>query len=102
MIASFISLASIFIGIIGANITGIIFKKYSFGLTGNTIIGVFGSVFLVKLLGRFGLDPKLIIQSEIINYSLLTLNFFFSFLSGAITVFFSFKLKKIITKNNGE
>lgn len=100
MTASFISLASILIGIIGANITGFIFKRYSFGFTGNTIIGVFGSIFLIKLFGRLGIDPKLIMQSGVVNYALLIINFFVSLLGGAIAIYFGFKLKTLVSKNN--
>lgn len=48
MTDTLISLISILFGIIGANSTEYIFKKYSFGITGNTIASVFGSVFLIK------------------------------------------------------
>ena len=37
MTATLISLLSILTGIIGANILAITFKKYSFGIVGNTI-----------------------------------------------------------------
>ena len=57
MTGTLISLISIFIGIIGANVFGYVKKKFSFGFTGNTLIGVFGSIFLIKSFGRLGFDP---------------------------------------------
>ena len=86
MTDTLISLISILIGIIGANLTGFIFKKYSFGFTGNTIAGVFGSVFLIKSLGRLGFDPLSIMQSENINISLFILNSLVSFCGGVLAV----------------
>lgn len=100
MTTTLISLISILVGIIGANGTGFFFKKYSFGLTGNTICGVFGSVFLIKSFGRLGLDPKLIMQSGTVNYFLLTSNFLVSSLGGAIALIVIFKFKNIINRNN--
>jgi uncharacterized membrane protein YeaQ/YmgE (transglycosylase-associated protein family) len=84
---------SILIGITGANIAGYLYRKFSLGITGNTIAGVFGSIFLVKSLGRLGFDPKSIMQSGNVNFSLLALNVFFSFLGGAIAVILIYKLK---------
>ena len=95
-----ISLISIFIGIIGANFTGYIFKKYSFGITGNTIAGVFGSIFLIKSFGRFGFNPKSIMQFSSINYSLFLIHIIVSFLGGAIAIILISKLKNKMNKNN--
>ncbi len=67
MTTTLISLISILIGIIGANTIGFVLKKYSFGIIGNTIAGVFGSVFLIKSLGRLGFDPVSITNSTNIN-----------------------------------
>lgn len=100
MTDTLISLISIFIGIIGANITGYIFKKYSFGIIGNTIAGVFGSIFLIKSFGRFGFDPKSIMQLGSINYSLFIINIIVSFLGGVIAVILISKLKNRMNKNN--
>lgn len=100
MTHTLISLLSIIMGIIGANTAGFFFKKYSFGLTGNTISGVFGSVFLIKTFGRFGLNPELILQSGTINYFLLTANFLVSFVGGAIALLFLFKFKSYINRKS--
>jgi len=86
MTYTLISLISILIGIIGANLTGFIFKKYSFGITGNTIAGVFGSVFLIKSLNGLGFDPLSIMQSGNINISLFTINSLVSFCGGVLAV----------------
>jgi len=93
MTATLLSLISIFIGIIGSNLTGFILKKYSFGIIGNTIAGVFGSIFLIKSLGRFGFDPKSILQQGNVNLGLFALNIFMSFFGGAIAVILIYKLK---------
>ncbi|MBE7633077.1 hypothetical protein [Tenacibaculum finnmarkense] len=98
MTATLISLISILIGIFGANIMGYCFKKYSFGLTGNTIAGVFGSVFLIKSFGRLGFSPKFIVQVEHINYALFSLNSSVSFLGGAVAVFLIYQLKNKLGK----
>jgi len=94
MTTTFLSLISIFIGIAGSNLTGYLFKKYSFGLTGNTIAGVFGSVFLIKSFGRLGFNPQSILESGTINYELFILNGIISFLGGAIAVILIYKLKR--------
>ncbi|QDO94598.1 hypothetical protein FNB79_11690 [Formosa sediminum] len=57
MTGTLISLISIFVGIISANLMGYFKPKFSFGFTGNTLIGVFASIFLVKSFGRLGFDP---------------------------------------------
>jgi uncharacterized membrane protein YeaQ/YmgE (transglycosylase-associated protein family) len=45
MTGTLISLISIFIGIVAANVFGYFKKTYSCGFTGNTLVGVFGSFF---------------------------------------------------------
>ena len=100
MTATLISLISVFIGIIGANVTGFIFKKYSFGLIGNTIAGVFGSVFLIKSFGRLGFDPKSIMQLGSVNYSLFFINILVSFLGGAISLILISILNNKMNKND--
>jgi len=94
MTATLISLISIFIGIIGANVTGYFFKKNSFGIIGNTIAGVFGSVFLIKLFGRLGFDPMSIMQLGHVNYNLFIINSIISLLGGVISAILVSKLKK--------
>ena len=93
MTETIISLVSILMGIIGANLTGYIYKKYSFDLIGNSIAGVFGSIFFIKSLGRFGFDPISIMEQGTVNYSLLILNLFVSFFGGAIALILMKKLK---------
>ena len=98
MTASFISLLSILIGIIAANCAGKINKKISFGFTGNTILGVFGSVFFIKLLGRTGIDPKIITQTADLNYTLLRFNLLISLLGGLAAIYIAYKLRNNIQK----
>ncbi|WP_043706450.1 hypothetical protein [Tenacibaculum ovolyticum] len=98
MTATLIFLISIFIGILGANITGFYLKKYSFGFTGNTIAGVFGSVFLNKSFGRLGFSPKYIIELNNINTTLFIINIIVSFLGGILAVFLIYKIKNKMNK----
>ncbi len=93
MTATLISLISIFIGILGANTSGIIYKKYNFGLTGNTIAGVFGSIFLIKSIGRLGFRPNDIIIDGIMMTSPLIINIIVSFLGGFISLFIAKKIQ---------
>ena len=88
MTETLISLISIFIGIIGANITGILYKKHSFGIIGNTITGVFGSIFFIKSFGRLGFDPISIMQNGTFHSSLFIINCMVSFLGGILVLFF--------------
>lgn len=90
-----ISLLSIFFGILGAILSGALLKKYSLGLTGNAIAGVFGSSLLIKSLGRLGFDPVSIIQGGSVNGWLLLLNLLTATTGGFLAVFFT---KKILTK----
>lgn len=101
MTHTLISLISIFIGIIGANITGYIFKKHSFGIIGNTIAGVFGSIFLIKSFGRLGFDPKSIMQFGNVNSILFIINSIVSYFGGSLAVILISKLKKKMNNNNG-
>ena len=94
MTHTLVSLISIVIGIIGGNTAGYFFNKYSFGLVGNTIVGVFGSVFLIKSLGRLGFSPKFIVHAGNVDFFLFTLNAVVSFLGGAFGLLFIYKLKK--------
>ncbi len=96
MIETLIALLSILIGIIGANLLGYFSKKYSFGFTGNTLIGVFGSIFFIKLFGHLGLNPSIIMQTENVNYVLFILNLTTSFLGAILAVFLLKKLQHSI------
>jgi hypothetical protein len=82
MTETLISLLSILIGIIGANSTGFIFKKYSFGIVGNTFAGVFGSILLIKSFGRMGFNPLSIMENGTFNGLLFSVNCIVSFLGG--------------------
>ena len=99
MTDTLISLISIFIGIVGANITASMFKKYSFGVIGNTIAGVFGSILLIKLFGRLGFTPQLIMQSGNFHLSLFIINSIVSFLGGSLAVILITKLKNKMNKS---
>lgn len=88
MTGTLISLISIFIGIIGANLFGFFKKKYSFGFTGDTLVGVFGSIFLIKLFGRLGFDPWSIMQDGTFHSFLFVINCVVSFLGGIIGLIF--------------
>ncbi|RED43604.1 hypothetical protein DFQ10_105204 [Winogradskyella eximia] len=82
MTGTLISLISIFIGIIGANVFGYVKKKFSFGFTGNTLIGVFGSIFLIKSFGRLGFDPWSIMNNGDFDAFRLVINMIVSALGG--------------------
>ena len=89
-----LALLSIAFGILGAVLYGFISSKHSLGLIGNTIAGVFGSVFFIKSFGRLGFNPQAILVSGDTNTSLLLLNILISTLSGALVVYFGALLKK--------
>jgi len=99
MTETLISLISIAIGIIGAHLTGFYYKKKSFGLTGNTLAGVFGSAFLIKTFGRLGFGPTQIMETGKTNLVLLSINFIISFIGGVIIIFLLRLLHKKISKS---
>ncbi len=88
MTDTLISLISIMIGIVGANLNGFLFKKYSFDLIGNTISGVFGSILVIKSFGRLGFDPSSIMASGSTNWTLFFFNIIASFCGGALSIIF--------------
>ena len=98
MTATLIALISITIGIIAANIFAKLNTTYQFGFTGNTIAGVFGSIFFIKAFSRLGFDPFSILKTGTVNYALLLINLLVSAF-GAIL--FVILLKKISIKMNG-
>jgi len=100
MTTTLLSLISVFIGIVATNLMGFIYRKYSLGLIGNTIAGVFGSVFFIKSFGKLGFDPNFIMQTGDINYLLFTINTLVSFFGGIIAVILINKLKSNINKND--
>tara|TARA_R110001592_G_scaffold84224_1_gene249203 strand:- start:1976 stop:2272 length:297 start_codon:yes stop_codon:yes gene_type:complete len=84
MTGTLISLISILIGIIAANTTGFLLKKYSFGIIGNTLAGVFGSILLIKSFGRLGFNPWSIMNNGNFDDFLLGINMFVSALGGVL------------------
>ncbi|WP_281777689.1 hypothetical protein [Croceibacter atlanticus] len=84
MTGTLISLISIFTGIIAANLFGHFIKKYSFGFTGNTLVGVFGSIFLIKSFGRLGIDPRSIMNDGNFDGFLLAINLGVSVIGGIV------------------
>ncbi|ARV15558.1 hypothetical protein [Polaribacter sp. SA4-12] len=99
MTETFISLLSILIGIIGANSIGFFLKKYSFGIVGNTIAGVFGSILVMKTFGRLGFNPLAIMENGTFNGLLFSINCIVSFLGG---VFGLIAIRLIKSKLNKE
>ena len=84
MTGTLISLISVFIGIITANVFAGIKKRYSFGFTGNTLIGVFGSIFFIKSFGRLGFDPWSIVENGTFHSTLFIINCTVSALGGIL------------------
>ncbi|RKR14282.1 hypothetical protein CLV91_0357 [Maribacter vaceletii] len=84
MTATLISLVSILVGIIAANSLGYIHKKYSFGIIGNTIAGVFGSVFVIKFFGRLGFAPLSILNNGDFDGVRLIVNIVVSAIGGVV------------------
>jgi len=99
MTTTLISLISILIGIISANILGLIYKKYSFNFTGNTIAGVFGSIFLIKSFGRLGFGVNHIITENQINTIPFIINIIVSIIGGIIALIMLKKLHARLNKN---
>ncbi len=93
MTDTLISLISVFVGIIGGLSFGFLFKRYSSGVIGNTIAGVFGSVLFIKVFGRLGFSPQAVMQSGDVHVLLFVINMLVSFLGGAIAIFLSHKLR---------
>jgi uncharacterized membrane protein YeaQ/YmgE (transglycosylase-associated protein family) len=98
MTGTLISLINIILGIIAANIFGYFNEKFSFGFIGNTLIGVFGSIALIKSFGRLGFDPWSIMNDGDFDGFRLTINMLVSALGGIfgliLVKFISKKLKK--------
>ncbi|SIR22419.1 hypothetical protein [Maribacter ulvicola] len=83
MTGTLISLISILIGIIAANATGILIQKYSYGVIGNTIVGVFGSILFIKTFGRLGFNPWSIMNNGDFDGFRLITNLVVSAIGGA-------------------
>ncbi len=99
MTQTIIALLSILAGIVGANIFGIVFKKYSSGIIGNTIFGVFGSIFFIKSLGRLGFNPNSIMETGDVNLLLFIVNIVISIMGGVLAVFIANKIKNRMNKS---
>jgi len=97
MTSTLIALLSVFVGIIAANLMGFFYKKYSFSLIGNTLVGVFGSIFFVKAFGRLGFDPWTIMQDGTFHAHLFIINVLVSMFGGIIGLVL---LKTILLKLN--
>lgn len=94
MTATLISLISIAIGIISANLTGFFYKKKSLGLIGNSISGVFGSIFFMKLIAKCNLNIQNIIINHKFDITLFIIIIAISIFGGCISVIVLSKLKK--------
>ena len=99
MTQTVIALLSIIAGILGANIFGWFISKYSVGLIGNTIAGVFGSILFIKSFGRLGFNPNSIMESGELNVVLFSVNIIVSLIGGGIAVFIASKLKSKMNKD---
>lgn len=97
MTVTLIALISVFIGITGANIFGIIKKEYSFGFTGDTLAGVFGSIFFIKSFGRLGFDPWSIMQNQTFHLLPFLTNCLVSIVGAVVALIL---LKKLNNKMN--
>jgi len=97
MTDTLISIISIFVGMIGANLLGVFAKKYSLQFIGNTITGIFGSIFFIKMFGRLGFDPMTIMKSGNVNLTLFSINILVSFFGGVLGLIFA---KWMIIKMN--
>lgn|GEM_PF-713767 len=97
MIESLFSLLSVTFGIIGALGFAQLKKKYSSGLVANTIVGVFGSILMVKTVGKLGFDPRAITAQHTIHLTPLLINVMVCLISGAGALYL---LAKIRAKNN--
>lgn len=98
MTETLIALISIFVGIIGALLFGLLFKNKSNGFVGNILSGVFGSIFFMKSIGRLGVDPVSIFKSGSLNTYLFMGNILLSFVGGIIGVIVANKLRKLMSK----
>ena len=84
MTGTLISLISIVVGIAAANLTSYFKTEYSFGFTGDTLIGVFGSILLIKSFGRLGFDAWAIMDHGTFHPWLFALNMAVSAIGGSL------------------
>ena len=99
MTDTLIAIISIFLGMIGANIFAAIKKKYSLGFIGNTITGIYGSIFFIKMFGRLGFDPVSIMKTGEVNGVLFLINILVSLFGGAIGLLITKILVDKMNKN---
>ncbi|MCI2228586.1 hypothetical protein MC378_05360 [Polaribacter sp. MSW13] len=97
MTDTLIAIISIFVGMMGANFLGVFKKKFSLQFIGNTITGIFGSIFFIKMFSRLGFDPMTIMKTGSLNVVLFSINMLVSFLGGVLGLIFA---KWLITKMN--
>ncbi|MDN3492153.1 hypothetical protein [Winogradskyella bathintestinalis] len=84
MTGTLISLISIIVGIVAAHTFANFKKKYTFGFIGNTVIGVFGSILLIKSFGRLGFTPWSIMNNGDFDGFRLMINILVSALGGIL------------------
>ncbi len=94
-----ISLISVFLGIIGANLLAYFYKKYSLGIRGNSISGVFGSIFFIKFFGRLGFNPFFVVLNGQVNIGIFAINCLVSLFGGAVFLILISSLKRKMNKN---
>ena len=87
-----ISLLSILFGIVGANSIIFFRQESSLALKGNTLVGVFASVFFIKSFGRLGFNPTSIVTHPDQHLWLLGINLTVSFFSGLLGVLIAKKM----------
>lgn len=102
MTDTLMALISIFIGLISANLFGFYAKKFSLGLIGNTIAGIFGSILFIKIFGRLGFGPKDIMHSGETNLFLFTINSLVSIIGGVIGLILAKTFEKKMDESNSE
>ncbi|MFT4752953.1 MAG: hypothetical protein ACI85Q_000489 [Salibacteraceae bacterium] len=93
MTHTIIALLSIVLGILGATLMGLRYSKYTLGFIGNSIAGVFGSVFITKSFGRLGVNPNAILATGETNIYLLVVHALISVLAGVLAVYLGAYLK---------
>ena len=98
---SSLSLLSILVGIIAANLFAYFKPKYSLDAVGNSIAGVFGSVLFIKSFGRLGFSPLDIVDATHFNVFPFILNLAVSAIGGMAFLFFVNKLKAYFTNKSG-
>ncbi|REG87919.1 hypothetical protein C8N41_102767 [Winogradskyella sediminis] len=99
MTGTLISLISILVGIVSANLWGFLYKTYSFGVIGNTLVGVFGSILFIKTFGRLGFNPWSIMNDGDFDGFLLMVNLVVSALGSIILMILVKYISKRMNKS---